>query len=69
MQEYTGHYQLKFDKTRADYRHINYDMTVERNLTVAENLVDAPSKEKIFGFCHKKCDAIGSDLFVNIQSE
>jgi hypothetical protein len=52
MQEYTGHYQLKFDKPQAEYSCINYDMMVEKNLTVAENLVDTPSKEKILGF-HK----------------
>ena len=30
-------YQLKFDNSQAGYSCINYDMTAEENLTVAEN--------------------------------
>ena len=61
------HYQLEFDKPQAGYSCINYDMTkVEEHLTVSENLVDAPSKEKC---CQENVKAIESDLVVNIQSE
>ena len=46
------HYQLRFDKPQAGCSHINYDMIeVEKNLTVAENLVDASCKEKGLGLC------------------
>ena len=45
------HYQLKFDMPQAGYSCINYDMTGGKNLTVAENLVDATNKERSVGFC------------------
>ena len=46
------HYQLKFDILQASYSYVNYDMTeVENNLTVAENLVDGPSKDRSLVFC------------------
>jgi hypothetical protein len=46
------HYQLKFDMPQAGYSCIKYDTTeVETNLTVAENLVDAPIKEWSLGCC------------------
>ena len=47
------HYQLKFDMPQAGYSCIISDMAeVEKNLTVAENLVAAPGKgRRIFNFC------------------
>ena len=43
---------------------------VEKNLTVAEALADAPRKEKGSGFYQgHHLEAITSDLVVNIQSE
>ena len=46
------HYQLKFDNPQAGYSCINYDMTeAEANLTVAENLVDAPRPNNVGSSC------------------
>ena len=46
------HYQLKFDKPQAGYSCISHNMReVETNLTVAENLVVVPRKERSLVFC------------------